>query len=111
MLKVLGRGSFATVFLARHRTSNKLYAIKAGKRENLELGNGRGARHFLREREVLEHLADCPLLVHLRYAFRDDRKVYLALEYCSGVSSSSTCGGRSAPRDKSSFMLLRSLLR
>ncbi len=81
VLKVLGRGSFGKVCLVRGRANNKLYALKALRKEALARRNQ--IKHTKTERNILQNIRH-PFLVQLQFAFQSDTRLYLVLEFQSG---------------------------
>eukprot|EP00499_Haloplacidia_sp_CaronLabIsolate_P008876 CAMPEP_0196781486 /NCGR_PEP_ID=MMETSP1104-20130614/9675_1 /TAXON_ID=33652 /ORGANISM="Cafeteria sp., Strain Caron Lab Isolate" /LENGTH=545 /DNA_ID=CAMNT_0042151719 /DNA_START=50 /DNA_END=1687 /DNA_ORIENTATION=+ len=83
LLKVLGRGSFGKVMLARLKrdTSGKLYAIKTLKKAAIIKRNQ--VEHTRAEREILEKIRH-PFLMRLHYAFQTSSKLYLVMDYLTG---------------------------
>ena len=77
LLKVVGRGSFGKVFLARKRTgpdANSVYALKALRKEVLHRRDQ--VEHTRSERAILEAV-NHPFIVTLRYAFQTRDKLYI----------------------------------
>lgn len=85
VLKVIGRGSFGKVLLAKKKINsadpNKLFAIKILKK--LELYKRDQITHTETERYILEKLAS-PFLIKLHYAFQDKNKLYFVLDFMMG---------------------------
>ncbi|CAG9329516.1 unnamed protein product [Blepharisma stoltei] len=78
----IGRGSFATVFLAIDSTNGKKYAIKCFSK--FELCNRKnGIKQLLTEIEIMRRL-DHPNIVKLFKIYEDYDSVYLVLEYAEG---------------------------
>ncbi|PIK47185.1 putative ribosomal protein S6 kinase alpha-5, partial [Apostichopus japonicus] len=86
LLKVLGTGAYGKVFLVRKidgHNAGKLYAMKVLKKATI-VQKSKTAEHTMTERQVLEHVRQCPFLVTLHYAFQTDSKLHLILDYVSG---------------------------
>jgi hypothetical protein len=81
LMKVLGRGTFGTVTLVRHRLHQRLFAMKVLKKR--ELLKKRQLLHTATERAVLEQLKH-PFLTKLEFAFQSSGRLYLVMNYCSG---------------------------
>ncbi|KAK9470310.1 kinase-like domain-containing protein [Dipodascopsis tothii] len=80
-VRVLGQGAFGKVVLVRHERNGRLYAQKQLKKAVLVVhGRQARARH---ERAVLEAVRH-PFVVRLQYAFQDQHKLYLVLDYVEG---------------------------
>ncbi|KAJ3607132.1 hypothetical protein NHX12_026646 [Muraenolepis orangiensis] len=69
-LKVIGKGSFGKVLLARHRADDQFYAVKE--------------KHIMSERNVLLKNIKHPFLVGLHYSFQTADKLYFILDYING---------------------------
>ncbi|KAI5830728.1 kinase-like protein [Schizophyllum commune Tattone D] len=85
ILKLLGTGRTGKVFLARHRTTEQLLALKIIPKASLlpkELSSA------LREQRILRNLAtatnDRLLFVRLLASWHDTENFYLAMEYLAG---------------------------
>jgi len=88
-IKVLGKGSFGKVLLVREVTTGKLFAQKQLKKasfiinENTNEIHEKNYQRTLNEKTILETV-NHPNIVKLYYAFQDNNKVYLILEYLDG---------------------------
>ncbi|KJE91462.1 ribosomal protein S6 kinase alpha-5 [Capsaspora owczarzaki ATCC 30864] len=86
ILKMLGTGAFARVFLVRKSTGHnagRLFAMKVLKKDSIER-ESKTVEHTRAERSILAAVHDAPFLVHLQYAFQTSAKLYLVLEYYDG---------------------------
>ncbi|RPA92657.1 Pkinase-domain-containing protein [Choiromyces venosus 120613-1] len=81
-LKCLGKGTYGTVFLVRHKATGKLYAQKQFKKASLVV-HKKMVEQTKTERAILESVRH-PFVVKLYYAFQDKEKLYLILEYAQG---------------------------
>ncbi|RWS25002.1 Serine/threonine-protein kinase Sgk3-like protein, partial [Leptotrombidium deliense] len=81
-LKVIGKGSFGKVMLARHRTENKTYAVKVLQKKMIIKRNEK--THIMCERNVLLKNLNHPFLVGLHYSFQTRDKLYFVLDYLNG---------------------------
>ena len=79
--KIVGRGSFGTVYLARRKNekSDKKFAIKLLKRKRVET-NLKSLQEELNILFFVEHTN----IVKFYEAFLDHRYVHLVMEYCNG---------------------------
>ncbi|KAG5837185.1 hypothetical protein ANANG_G00236610 [Anguilla anguilla] len=81
ILKVIGRGTFSEVAVARMRSTQQVYALKIMNKWDM-LKRGETAC-YQEEREVL--LKGDPLwITKLHYAFQDDNYLYLVMDYYVG---------------------------
>ncbi|XP_074646611.1 ribosomal protein S6 kinase alpha-5-like isoform X2 [Tubulanus polymorphus] len=86
LLKVLGTGAYGKVFLVRKvggSDHGKLYAMKVLKKASI-VQKTKTTEHTKTERQVLEAIRQSPFLVTLHYAFQNDAKLYLILDYVNG---------------------------
>jgi serine/threonine protein kinase len=81
ILSVIGKGTYAKVFLVRHLKDNKLYALKVLKKKYIVEKNQE--KHIMTEKEILSEV-DHPFLVKMKLSFQDEKKLYFLLEYCPG---------------------------
>ncbi|EWC47279.1 hypothetical protein DRE_03398 [Drechslerella stenobrocha 248] len=81
-LTMLGKGTFGTVLLVRHRATGRLYAQKQLKKASIKV-HKRMIEQTKTERAILESVRH-PFVVKLFFAFQDHQKLYLILEYAQG---------------------------
>jgi serine/threonine protein kinase len=81
-LKVIGKGSFGKVLLARHKTEDELYAVKVLNKSHVLRKNE--TKHIMAERNVLIRNVIHPFLVGLHYSFQTGDKLYFVLDYING---------------------------
>ncbi|EGW30855.1 ribosomal protein S6 kinase and related protein [Spathaspora passalidarum NRRL Y-27907] len=88
-IKVLGKGSYGKVLLVRELSTGRLFAQKQLKKasliinENTNEVNEKNYNRTVNEKNILE-MVNHPNIVKLYYAFQDNNKVYLILEYLDG---------------------------
>lgn len=82
-LRCLGKGAFGTVHLVKQQCTGKLYAQKQFKKASLTV-HKRLIEQTRTERTILESVNRHPFVVKLYYAFQDQEKLYLILEYAQG---------------------------
>lgn len=82
-LRCLGKGTFGTVILVKQRTTGTLFAQKQFKKASLTV-HKRLVEQTKTERNILESVNRHPFVVKLFYAFQDQEKLYLILEYAQG---------------------------
>lgn len=86
-LKVLGHGLYGKVLLVRERSTGRLFAQKQLKKALLVVNDRqihtKNYQRTLNEKTILEKV-NHPNIVKLYYAFQDNDKVYLILEYLDG---------------------------
>ncbi|XP_049607626.1 STKc_SGK domain-containing protein isoform X2 [Syngnathus scovelli] len=81
-LKIIGRGSFGKVLLARHKESTKYYAVKVLQKKVIL--KKKEQKHIMAERSVLMKNIKHPFLVGLHYSFQTTDKLYFVLDYVNG---------------------------
>uniref|UniRef100_A0A672QXK1 non-specific serine/threonine protein kinase n=1 Tax=Sinocyclocheilus grahami TaxID=75366 RepID=A0A672QXK1_SINGR len=104
ILKVIGRGTFSEVALARMRNTQQVYALKIMNKWNI-LKRGETAC-YQEEQEVLLK-GDRRWITELHYAFQDDNYLYLVMDYYVGgdlLTLLSKFGDR-IPEDMAQFYL------
>ncbi|ETB62025.1 AGC protein kinase [Plasmodium yoelii 17X] len=80
-LKVIGKGSYGKVLLVKHTQSNKLYAMKILRKDNIVSQNQ--FEHTKVEKNILKCVSH-PFIVKMYYSFQTSKKLYFILEYCPG---------------------------
>uniref|UniRef100_A0AAR2IWU2 Serine/threonine-protein kinase Sgk1 n=1 Tax=Pygocentrus nattereri TaxID=42514 RepID=A0AAR2IWU2_PYGNA len=81
-LKVIGKGSFGKVLLAKRKRDGKCYAIKVLQKKVIL--NRREQKHIMAERNVLLKNVKHPFLVGLHYSFQTTDKLYFVLDFVNG---------------------------
>ena len=81
-LKMIGKGSFGKVMLAKHREEKQTYAVKVLEKKMILKKNEKA--HIMCERNVLLKNLNHPFLVGLRYSFQSSDKLYFVLDYVNG---------------------------
>lgn len=81
-LKLIGKGSYGSVMLARHKKEQRVYAVKVLQKKMIIKRNEEN--HIMCERNVLLKNLNHPFLVNLHYAFQTSSKLYFILEYING---------------------------
>ncbi|XP_035490617.2 serine/threonine-protein kinase Sgk2b isoform X1 [Scophthalmus maximus] len=81
-LKVIGRGSFGKVLLARHRKQGGYYAVKVLQKQMVV--KRKEQRHVMVERSVLLKGLQHPFLVGLNFSFQTPNMLYFVLDYVNG---------------------------
>ncbi|XP_076592412.1 serine/threonine-protein kinase Sgk2b [Chaetodon auriga] len=81
-LKVIGKGSFGKVLLARHRKRGGYYAVKVLQKHMIVKRNEQ--KHVMVERSVLLKGLQHPFLVGLHFSFQTPNMLYFVLDYVNG---------------------------
>ena len=81
-LRVLGRGSFGKVLLARRYADQRLYAVKVLEKRAVVRRNE--TQHIMAERNVLRRNQHHTFLVSLHFSFQTEEKLYFVLDFVNG---------------------------
>lgn len=79
--KKIGEGAFGEVYIVKREKSEKLYALKAIKKERV-FGTSL-YRYIQTEKDILS-LINHPFIVRLHFAFQTESHLFLVMEYCPG---------------------------
>lgn len=82
-LRCLGKGSYGTVHLVKQIKTGRLFAQKQFRKASLTIKQ-QLVEQTKTERAILESINRHPYVVKLFYAFQDQEKLYLILEYAQG---------------------------
>ena len=80
-LSLLGEGTYAKVFLVRHKASQQLMAAKVIKKDLVRKKNV--VPYILNEKDILSETSH-PFVMQLSCSFHTRSKLYLMMEYCPG---------------------------
>ncbi|KAK7709175.1 serine/threonine protein kinase [Diaporthe eres] len=80
--KILGEGSYSTVYLATDRQSLKEYAIKVLEKKHII--KEKKIKYVNIEKNTLNRLTEHPGIVRLYYTFQDETSLYYVLDLCNG---------------------------
>ncbi|KAL7788573.1 serine/threonine protein kinase, AGC family [Trichoderma afarasin] len=80
--RVLGEGSYSTVYLATDRQTLKEYAIKV--LEKRHIIKEKKIKYVNIEKNTLNRLTEHPGIVRLYYTFQDETSLYYVLDLCNG---------------------------
>ncbi|XP_015503289.2 serine/threonine-protein kinase Sgk2 isoform X1 [Parus major] len=81
-LKVIGKGSFGKVLLAKRKCDGTFYAVKVLHKKTIL--KKKEQNHIMAERNVLLKNVKHPFLVGLHYSFQTSEKLYFVLDYVNG---------------------------
>lgn len=81
LLKVIGRGGFSRVLLARKKDTGRLYGMKILKKGKII--KEKKVKPIISERRVMETL-DHPFLVKLHWAFQTKEELFFVMDICCG---------------------------
>ena len=80
--RVLGEGSYSTVYIATDRQTLKEYAIKV--LEKRHIIKEKKIKYVNIEKNTLNRLTEHPGIVRLYYTFQDETSLYYVLDMCNG---------------------------
>ncbi|KAK2603936.1 serine/threonine protein kinase [Conoideocrella luteorostrata] len=80
--RILGEGSYSTVYLATDRQTLKEYAIKV--LEKRHIIKEKKIKYVNIEKNTLNRLTEHPGIVRLYYTFQDETSLYYVLDLCNG---------------------------
>uniref|UniRef100_UPI00398E5388 serine/threonine-protein kinase Sgk1 n=1 Tax=Pristiophorus japonicus TaxID=55135 RepID=UPI00398E5388 len=81
-LQIIGKGSFGKVLLAKHKQTEKYFAVKVLQKKMIL--KKKEQKHIMAERSVLLKNMTHPFLVGLHYSFQTTDKLYFVLDYVNG---------------------------
>ncbi|XP_049586938.1 serine/threonine-protein kinase Sgk2b [Syngnathus scovelli] len=81
-LKIIGKGSFGKVLLARHRKDGGYFAVKVLHKQTVVMRKEQ--QHVMVERSVLLKGLQHPFLVGLHYSFQTPNMLYFVVDYVNG---------------------------
>lgn len=79
--KVIGKGSYGKVLLVKKNDTGIVYAMKVLKKKAMIKRNQ--VQHIKAERQIME-IINHPFIIKLRYAFQNNAKLYLVMDFCPG---------------------------
>lgn len=80
--RILGEGSYSTVFFATDRQTLKEYAIKVLEKKHII--KEKKIKYVNIEKNTLNRLTEHPGIVRLYYTFQDESSLYYVLDLCNG---------------------------
>ena len=82
LIKMLGKGTFGTVFLAQNCKSGNFYALKSVQREKIE--DFELEKNLILEKKIMSML-DHPFIDKFIKSFKDNKRVYFLMELVEGI--------------------------
>ena len=82
LIRVIGRGSYAKVFLVEYKKNDKLYAMKVIKKSMVN--DDEDIDWVQTEKHVFEQATNHPFLVGLHSCFQTDSRLFFVIEYLCG---------------------------
>ncbi|KAI2468427.1 kinase-like protein [Annulohypoxylon bovei var. microspora] len=80
--RILGEGSYSTVYFATDRQTLKEYAIKVLEKKHII--KEKKIKYVNIEKDTLNRLTEHPGIVRLYYTFQDENSLYYVLDLCNG---------------------------
>jgi tRNA A-37 threonylcarbamoyl transferase component Bud32 len=81
LLRILGRGAFGKVVQIRKKDTGEIFAMKILKKTMVY--KRKQVAHTMAERRILE-AATHPFCISLKFAFQNEAKLYLVMDFCTG---------------------------
>ena len=81
LLKVVGRGSFGKVYLAKKKSSGKIFAVKTLKKDFIVKTKQENNTKI--ERDIMQQITH-PFVVKLHYAFQSSTSLYFVTDFLNG---------------------------
>lgn len=82
LIRFLGSGSYSTVYLAMHTTTQQLYAVK--KIERMRIDSSQANTHQFKTEISIMQKINHPNILHLYDCLKSQRHYYLIVDYCKG---------------------------
>ncbi|KIY68469.1 kinase-like protein [Cylindrobasidium torrendii FP15055 ss-10] len=98
LVRLLGSGANATVYLCRKKMSQHLYALKVAEKHVVRKRCSR--KEIMSERDVLAKLVGNPFVANMHWSFHNKTHLFLALDYHSGGDLFTAYSQLSWPLDK-----------
>lgn len=84
LLKVIGRGSYAKVFMVELKKTKRIYAMKVIKKEMFVLNDNEDIDWVQTEKHVFESASNYPFLVGLHSCFQNESRLFFVIEFVRG---------------------------
>jgi len=85
-IKMIGKGSFAKVYLVESKSTNKNFAVKAFTKESLVISNKNNARPSMINEIDIMRVTEHENIIKLYEVYETERSIYLVLELIQGKS-------------------------
>jgi len=85
-LKMIGRGSFAKVYLVESKLSGKMYAVKAFTKESVIISNKSNAKPSMINEIDLMRILEHDHVIKLYEVYETEKSIYLVIELIQGKS-------------------------
>jgi len=80
-IKVIGKGTFGKVILAKNKLNGELFALKCVKKEYII--KTKNIENLKNEKKLLEHVSH-PFIIKLHFTFQNVEKIFFAFSYYNG---------------------------
>lgn len=81
ILKNLGSGASGEIYLVRKKSSQKMYALKVIKKQEVSKKN---QQEYTWNELIILQKNECPYIVNLRYSFQDEHHLFLVMDFLQG---------------------------
>ncbi len=80
-IKVIGKGTFGKVILAKNKEDGEFYALKCVKKDYIT--KTKNVENLKNEKKLLEQV-NSPFIIKLHFTFQNKEKIFFAFSYCNG---------------------------
>ena len=108
MIKLLGEGTTAKVFLAQHNSSKALIAIKRIRIDFIN-ENASNREYFFNELQIMNKLKH-PNLLHCYELYQTTSNFYILMEYCDGGSLKHLRGNQGGLTEEASLVYMKQIM-
>lgn len=84
LLRVIGRGSFAKVFMVELKRTKRIYAMKVINKKMFVLDENEDIDWVQTEKHVFERASNYPFLVGLHSCFQNESRLFFVIEFVRG---------------------------
>lgn len=84
LVKVIGRGSYAKVFMVELKKTGRIYAMKVIKKEMFVANENEDIDWVQTEKHVFERASNYPFLVGLHSCFQNESRLFFVIEFVRG---------------------------
>jgi len=106
-LKMIGRGSFAKVYLVESKTNGKMFAVKAFTKESVIISNKTNAKPSMINEIDLMRVLDHEHVIKLYEVYETEKSIYLVIELIQGKSLQDVLKRSAFKEDYSEYKIMK----
>jgi len=106
-LKMIGRGSFAKVYLVESKTNGKMFAVKAFTKESVIISNKANAKPSMINEIDLMRVLDHDHVIKLYEVYETEKSIYLVIELIQGKSLQDVLKRSAFKEDYSEYKIMK----